>query len=68
MTLAELISRVRTDANDKVVPYFWSDEEVTAWLNDAVDEAAIRGRLIHESAIPEVCMIAVQASTTLYGI
>ena len=68
MTLAELISRVRTDANDKVVPYFWSDEEITAWLNDAIDEAAVRGRLIHESAIPEVCVVSVQAGTAVYPI
>lgn len=66
MTLAELISRVRTDANDKVQPYFWSDEEITAWLNDAVDEAAVRGRLIHESVLPEVCLIEVHAGVAVY--
>ncbi|WP_442757332.1 phage adaptor protein, partial [Pseudomonas aeruginosa] len=49
MTLADLIRRVRTDANDMVEPYFWSDQDVADWLNDAVREAAVRGRLIHES-------------------
>ena len=44
----DLIRRVRTDANDMVEPYFWSDQDVADWLNDAVREAAVRGRLIHE--------------------
>lgn len=50
MTLGDLIGRFRSAANDKVQPYFWSDEEVTDWLNDAEQEAAIRGRLIHENS------------------
>lgn len=66
MTLAELIRRVRTDANDKVEPYFWSDEEITDWLNDGVVEACIRGRLIHESADPEVCVIEVVEDQAVY--
>lgn len=68
MNLAELIRRYRTDANDKVVPYFATDEEVTAWLNDAVAEAAIRGRLIHESDDPDMCSIAVVADTSVYSL
>lgn len=66
MTLAELIRRVRTDANDKVEPYFWSDEDVAAWLNDAVNEAAVRGRLIHESQNPDLCRIEVEAEQAVY--
>lgn len=49
MTLAELISHFRTLSNDKIVPYFWSDEEVTNFLNSAQEEAVIRGRLILDS-------------------
>ena len=57
MNLTALIARFRTDANDKAQPYFWEDAEVIAWFNDAVEEAAIRGRLIHESANPSMCRI-----------
>lgn len=66
MTLAELIARVRTDANDRAQPYFWRDEDIAAWLNDAVAEAAIRSRLLHESADAEVCRIAVIAGASTY--
>lgn len=68
MTLAELIRRVRTEANDKVEPYFWSDEDVAGWLNDAVVEAAVRGRLIHESSEVAVCTIGVLADTAVYAL
>lgn len=66
MTLGELIRRVRTLSNDKVLPYFWSDEDITDWLNDAVEEACIRGRLIHESAIPGVCTIDIVPGQSVY--
>lgn len=66
MTLAELIRRVRTQSNDTVEPYFWSDQDITDWLNDAVAEACVRGRLVHESVLPDVCVIDVVAGQSVY--
>ena len=57
MILSELIRQFRVLAFDKEQPYLFSDEDITDWLNDAVKEAAIRGRLIHESSNPDVCVI-----------
>ncbi|WP_032137121.1 phage adaptor protein [Kingella negevensis] len=56
MNVRDLITRFRTMANDKVEPYFWSDDEVLMWLNDALAEAAVRGRLLHrfDVALPVV--------------
>lgn len=66
MTLRELIDRFRTLANDKVEPYFWADDEVRIWLNDAQEEAAIRGRLLHSSDDADMCRIAVFAGQNVY--
>lgn len=66
MTLQELIQRFRVEANDEVAPHFFSDQAVTDWLNDAVEEAAIRGRLIHESSSASVCRITVKAGVSSY--
>lgn len=66
MTLADLIARYRLDANDKAEPYFLSDEDVTGFVNDALREACVRGRLIHESLSPDVCSITVQAGVAVY--
>lgn len=46
MTLGELIDEYRTKARDKRRPYFCDDAELTKLVNDAIEEAAIRSRLI----------------------
>ncbi len=67
MTLAELMARHRTLTTDDVGPeYFVSDALLTRFLNEAVAEAAIRGRLLHESADPAICQISVVADTAVY--
>lgn len=68
MQLSELIARYRVLANDKVEPYFVSDDEVTALLNDAVAEAAIRARLIFDATEPDVCQIEVLKGQALYSL
>jgi len=49
MTLEALIARFRTLAGDTSTPPFWSDADVTAWINEAEREAALRARLIRSS-------------------
>jgi len=66
MTLEDLIQRVRIEADDLFEPYFWSDEVITDWLNEAQEEAAIRGRLIHESDNAAVCTLKVKAGKASY--
>ena len=66
MILSELIRKFRVAAFDMEQPYLFADEDITDWLNDAVKEAAIRGRLIHESSNPDVCSIVVVAGTSNY--
>lgn len=57
MTLSDLIRRFRVLANDKVEPYFWADQDVADWLNDAEAQAAIRGRLLRDDSTSYVCRI-----------
>jgi len=66
MQLNELRRRFRVEANDLVEPYFISDEDVDAWLNDAVHEACIRGRLLHESEDAMICRVNVTAGQAQY--
>lgn len=62
MELRELIRRFRVESNDKVEPYFIEDDDVKAWLNDAVNEACIRSRLIYENNVS----ISVQVGKSIY--
>lgn len=57
MTLGDLIRRFRILAADVEQPYFWADETLTDWFNDAQEQACIRGRLIREDERPDVCRI-----------
>lgn len=66
MQLSQLIQRFRILANDKVEPYFHDDESVIDWLNDAVNEACIRGRLLHESENDAICKMSVLTGIAQY--
>lgn len=66
MNLEQLRARFRLESDDKLTPYLWSDEAVDMWLNDAVEEAAVRSLLIHDAATPAVCQIAVTALQPVY--
>lgn len=66
MTLEDLIRRFRVAARDTATPYLFSDEDVTDWLNDAQEEAAIRGRLIRDDATTSVTRIPLTVGTHTY--
>lgn len=66
MTLVELIQRFRVTAGDSVQPYLWGDDDVTSWINEAVDQAAIRRRLIFDDSTPAVCSIALTVGQLVY--
>lgn len=49
MTLQELITLFRNEADDATEPYLWEDEEVIEFANDAETEACRRARLLVDS-------------------
>lgn len=59
MNLSQLEARFRTDTDDAAVPYLWSSPEVISFLNEAQEEAAIRGKLIFDASTVAVCQIPV---------
>lgn len=61
MTLEELVDRVRTAARDTVAPFLLDGDDIIAWLNEAQAEAVVRARLLHETADPALCAIAIDA-------
>lgn len=68
MNLEALIAKFRRDADDREVPPAFDDELVVDLLNEAEREAAVRGRLLHESANPAICQIPVVAGTAVYAL
>ena len=66
MTLDDLIRRFRVRANDMAQPHLFADQDVIDWLNDAEEQACVRGRLLREDALPEMCRIVLEAGKHTY--
>lgn len=57
MNFGELLAAFRSDMDDEVLPYLWTDDEALGYLNDAQNEACRRARLIVDSDSPEAAQI-----------
>lgn len=66
MNLGELTRRFRVLSKDAVEPYFWSDEDIAAWMTDAQAQACIRGRLLREDENNSVCRIELEPGRQAY--
>jgi len=55
----------RDRADDTAQPYGADDRTVTGWLNEAVDEAAIRAKLLFDSSSP-ICSLPIRANQAVY--
>ncbi len=66
MKLSDLIRRFRVLATDTQEPYFWTDPDVTGWLNDGQDEACKRGRLLREEVLTAMCRISLEPGKHTY--
>lgn len=51
MEVGEFITAFREIAGDKAAPFFWSDERIVSYLNEAVQEACERARLIEDRSM-----------------
>ncbi|HBA73473.1 MAG TPA: hypothetical protein DCZ63_15160 [Geobacter sp.] len=67
MTKSELLAAARIALGDTVVPYLWSDAELTSHIQDAEQEAAERANLIKVSGVEAYCTIAILANTASYS-
>lgn len=51
MQVGEFITAFREIVRDKEMPHFWSDERIVSYLNEAVQEACERARLIEDRSM-----------------
>ena len=65
MTLAELETLFRQEADDAATPYLWSQVEVYDYANDAQNEACRRARLLVDSTTTAICNYAVAADASV---
>ena len=68
MNVADFIAAFGSELADKGEPPLWSDEEIAAYLNEAVQEACERAYLIEDRSTPAVCAIAFQPGVDTYNL
>ena len=66
MRLEDLIAQFRADVVDVAEPPFWSSEQITAWLNEAVQEACERAQLIEDRHTDSVCRVVMAPDQDTY--
>lgn len=67
MTLEDLIRRFRVAAGDTVSPgYLFADPDIIDWLNDAQEQACVRGRLLRDDSTAAVTRIPLTVGTATY--
>lgn len=67
-TLGELIADCRDELDDEVEPYLVSDEKLTKYLNEAVEEACVRSRALVESNNAAVCDVVLVPGQAEYNL
>lgn len=65
-SLRQLLDDCREELDDTVAPHLWGDELLIRYLNEAVEEACIRARLLVESRRTNICSVALKAGQADY--
>ncbi|QTD44553.1 DUF6682 family protein [Ottowia testudinis] len=68
MTVDDFISAFRAGTLDVAKPFLWSAEEIVSYLNEAVQEACERARLIEDRSTPAVCAIGLVPGQSTYDL
>lgn len=68
MTLEKLIDHLGSAFDDNVVPYLWSNEEFTEYLNQSIEEWCRLTDANIDSTTTAVCQISITAGTKSYAL
>lgn len=68
MDVSGFIATFRSELSDNETPQAWRDEEIVAYLNEAVQEACERSYLIEDRSTASVCSVALVAGTNTYDL
>ena len=68
MKVEDFISAFRAAVGDVELPHFWSPELIVRYLNEAVQEACERAKLIEDRSSPLVCAIQLVPGQDTYNL
>ena len=68
MRVEDFITQFRATVLDHAEPYFWADDEIVRHLNEAVQEACERAKLLEDRSTPAVCTVNIQPGISTYNL
>ena len=69
MNITDIIAQIRSEADDqKPQDYLWDNLTLLGLINNSVDEAAIRKRLIFDNTTTAICQISITPANATYAI
>ena len=66
MKVSDFITEFRDTVADHIVPPFWTSENIVRYLNEAVQEACERAKLIEDRLTPTVCTVPMVPNVSTY--
>lgn len=66
MKVEDFITEFRATVADVQLPQFWSSELIVRYLNEAVQEACERAKLIEDRSTPAVCTVTLEPDVSTY--
>lgn len=66
MKVEDFIAEFRATVADVELPHFWSSEIIVRYLNEAVQEACERAKLIEDRLTPAVCTVTLEPNVSTY--
>lgn len=66
MLVSQLLQAFRIRVDDRTEDFLWPDDWFIVALNEAVDEACIRARLLSDSTTPAICQVTTVADQMVY--
>lgn len=68
LTLATIVARLRNRLDDAVEPYLWSNEELTDYVNEVLNELCRDIPIIEDGTNTQMCRYSVLAGETLVNL
>lgn len=66
MKLKEIIEIARNELDDNVAPYLWSDANIVAYTNKAINELCTKAKIVSDASTAAITQIAVVVGTKDY--
>ena len=66
MNLGTIRDKFRTRVDDRAEPFLWTDDEANGFINEAVNEVALRTHCFRDETTPSLCVVPIVVGQVRY--